>query len=315
MWKRAAFRYDERVPTMISLEERRYLYWLGQSAWTGQGNIVEIGPWLGGSTVCLASGMRASGHDPAAKLHVIDNFIWREFMASRAPLPIQPGDSFEPFFLDNLGGFEGIVRAHRLALPDESIDSDQEAIDKRFSEEERIPVLEELDEGPIEVLFIDGAKSCRGMRHLLKALNHCLIPGVSLLVCQDFKYWGCYWVPITMARLGEYLEPVHNVHDGTTLAFRLKTEIPDRVIAELEDHVRDMPAAETLAALDRASRLPADDGDTLGAANVRLAKVGFLSHLGDRGAAIEEFGRSEKSWPTLASSVQLERARSYLETR
>ena len=47
---------------MLSPEECQYLYWLGRSAWTGQGDVVEIGPWLGGSTVCLAAGMREEDH-------------------------------------------------------------------------------------------------------------------------------------------------------------------------------------------------------------------------------------------------------------
>ena len=76
-------------------------------------------------------------------------------------------------------------------------------------------------EGPIEILFIDGAKSWRGMSHLLRIVRERIVPGTTLLVCQDYKYWGTYWVPMMMSRLREYVEPVHNVLGATTVAFRL----------------------------------------------------------------------------------------------
>ena len=68
-WRRAALPPLPEVPTMLSPEERRYLYWLGNEVWSGRGCVVEIGSWLGGSTVCLAAGMRASGHPAAGRLH------------------------------------------------------------------------------------------------------------------------------------------------------------------------------------------------------------------------------------------------------
>jgi len=61
-WQRSVLPPLPRVPTMLTPEERLYLHWLGAVVWSGRGCVVEIGPWLGGSTVCLAAGMRASGH-------------------------------------------------------------------------------------------------------------------------------------------------------------------------------------------------------------------------------------------------------------
>ena len=201
-WKSVVFDYPRAVPTMLADEEKRYLFWLGQHEWSGVGTVVEIGPWLGGSTVCLAAGMRASGHAVRGKLHAVDNFLWREFMATRAPLPLVPGDSFEPFFLRNMVGYTDLVVSHARALPDETIEGDADAGATRFSAEKPVAPFDGLPGGEaVEVLFIDGAKSWRGMRHLLLTLSGRLLPGKTLLVCQDFKYWGAYWVPMMMARL------------------------------------------------------------------------------------------------------------------
>jgi len=315
-WKSVVFDYPRSVPTMLAQEEKRYLFWLGQHAWSGAGTVVEIGPWLGGSTVCLAAGMRASGHAARGKLHAIDNFLWREFMAARAPLPLTSGDSFEPFFLRNMVGYTDIVVSHARALPDEAIEGDADAGATRFSGEKAVALFDGLPGAdPVEILFIDGAKSWRGMRHLLLTISNRLLPGKTLLVCQDFKYWGAYWVPMMMARLDARIEPVQNVRHGTTVAFRLKSAIPRGELERFQDHVARVPTEDGLRLLDRAAGWLRDDGDALGAAHVSLSGVRFLVHQGHVDRATEEFLRVQSSWPSRADVSQVALARQYLATR
>jgi hypothetical protein len=261
-WKSVHLVYPRAVPTMLQPEETKYLYWLGWKVWTGEGLVLEIGPWLGGSTVCLAAGMHASGRDAIGRLHAVDNFLWRDFMSARAPLPLQPGDSFQEAFQKNLREFSDVVTAHARTLPDETIEGDHEATAKRAAEQLEVPLLDTAPgDGPIEVVFIDGAKSWRGMRHLLQIVRTRMIPGRTLLVCQDFKYWQTYWVPMMMSRLGDYVTPVHNVLGATTVAFRLAREIPREVIDGLEDHVAKVPTQEGFALINHARKLLMRDGD------------------------------------------------------
>ncbi|HIP80624.1 MAG TPA: hypothetical protein EYH07_19455, partial [Kiloniellaceae bacterium] len=49
------------VPGMTSASECRYLYWLASSQLSGAGQLVEIGSWLGRSTMHLAAGLRRTG--------------------------------------------------------------------------------------------------------------------------------------------------------------------------------------------------------------------------------------------------------------
>ncbi len=116
------------IPTMITAEEQKYLYWLGAHYWQDVGHIFEIGPWLGGSTACLASGMRQRAGHPGNKLHVFDNFIWREFMAGRAALPDSNGDCFQPYFERNLAAFTDLTAIHLQALPDDDTPLDELAV-------------------------------------------------------------------------------------------------------------------------------------------------------------------------------------------
>jgi hypothetical protein len=193
-WKWVRFPYPREIPTMLQPEETQYLYWLGASVWMSDGIVLEIGPWLGGSTVCLAAGMHASGRPAEGRLHAVDNFLWREFMAARAALPLVAGESFEPHFLKNLDTYRDIVVSHAATLPDETIEGDHEATAKRAAGEKAVPPFDVAPgTEPIEILFIDGAKSWRGMAHLLRIVREPRA-GKTLLVCQDYKYWGTYWV-------------------------------------------------------------------------------------------------------------------------
>jgi len=312
-WKWVRFMYPREIPTMLQPEETQYLYWLGASEWTSEGIVLEIGPWLGGSTICLAAGMHASGRVSDARLHAVDNFLWREFMSARAPLPLLPGESFEPYFLKHLETYHDIVVSHAATLPDESIEGDHEATAKRADAEKGVPRLDVAPgEGPIEILFIDGAKSWRGMAHLLRIVRDRIIPGKTLLVCQDYKYWGTYWVAMMMSRLRDYVEPVHNVLAATTVTFRLKKEIPVAVIDTLEDHVARIPTEDGLELINEARRLLMADRDWLGASNVSLCRVSFLAHQGKTDVATVAFKQAQESWPPFVSAEQLERARVYL---
>jgi hypothetical protein len=256
--------------------------------------------------------MRASGRAVRKKLHVFDNFLWREFMADRAELPIRPGDSFKRFFMENVRDYGDIIDCHVCALSDEPIVGDREAAGKRFSESERVPILEGFNQGLVEILFIDGAKSWRGMRHLLKVFGDKLIPGKTKVVCQDYKYWSTYWVAAVMARLGNYLKPVHNVLGGTAVTFLLNSPIPIELIEGIEDHVNDAPVPRTLADLEEASTMLEKDGDALGAAHLLLSKVSFLCHRNELEEAVRQFRYIQRHWPSLDHVGQLERAREYL---
>ncbi len=308
-WKRISFEYPRAVPTMLAPEEKQYLFWLGRDAWDGTGLLVEIGPWLGGSTVCLASGMRASGRDARAHLHTVDNFLWREFMAARAPLPLPSGESFEPYFRKNLETFRDIVVAHARALPDDAVaESETNAA--------QVPPLEGLPGSePVSILFIDGAKSWRGMRHLLRVLSGRLQPGKSILVCQDFKYWSACWVPMMMARLEGLVEPVHNVLGGTTVAFRLVHPIPITTLDTLEDGIEHVPVIDGLELLDEAAAWLAKDGDALGAAHVALARVRFLSALGKNNEAARAFEEIQSRWPSRRDVSQVVIASSFIRSQ
>jgi predicted O-methyltransferase YrrM len=67
---------------MISPEECKYYRWLGRF-FTGAGAVVELGPWLGCSTVHILAGLERSPGFRDRRLHVFDDFVWRSSWMDR----------------------------------------------------------------------------------------------------------------------------------------------------------------------------------------------------------------------------------------
>src|SRR5262245_44880578 len=63
-----------RVRSLLSPEEQQYLIWLTSEKYQGWGAIVELGAWLGSSSVCLAEGLKRCGS--TAKIQTFDRFEW-----------------------------------------------------------------------------------------------------------------------------------------------------------------------------------------------------------------------------------------------
>jgi hypothetical protein len=303
------------VPTMLSREERDYLHWLGRTQWQDAGHVVEIGPWLGGSTVCLADGMHAGHANARHRLHAFDNFIWREFMAEHAQFGLKPGDSFEPQFRANVARYGELVVAHAMALPDEVIPGDKVAAERRSTEHDAVAPFRWDREQAIEILFVDGAKAWRGMRYLMLEVAESLLPGRSLLVAQDFKHWGAYWVPLMLARLRDKLEFAHDTLRGSTVTFRLTRALDRAAIEAMEDDVANIATQQALAELEAMARYLSEHGDAFGGWQTRLGGVRLLAHQNRLPEAVELFARLQDEWPVRGSRGPLDGARRYLSSR
>lgn len=302
---------NHQIPTMISEEERRYLYWLTAHIWTGEGHIVEIGPWLGGSTACLAAGMRDNMLNKEKKLHVYDNFIWKKFMKQRCDLPLKEGDSFQEFFMNNVKEYSDLIVAYKESLPDDVIDSDKDLMGKRDMNYERTNLLKWIIKEPVEILFVDGAKSWNGLVYLLDEFAEYLLPGKTLLVCQDYKYWGTYWVPLILELFSEHIELVHNLNSNT-VTFKMISAFNSHKLQTIKEF-SSISEDSGLECLEKASRRLLSLNDRLGSAILQCGKVRFLEHKGNRKAANKTFQEAEAKWPFGETDTNLELTRKWLE--
>ncbi len=196
------------VPGMTSAAECRYLYWLTSSQLAGLGQLVEIGSWLGRSTLHLAAGLSRSGHE--AELHCFDGFTWARSDPKKSDLPLQPGDNFQKFFEANVSPFKSLITPHRTKIANISWPG-----------------------APVEVLFLDAPKKLPEITRCLEVFGPSLIPGKSIIAIQDYQYFPAYALAACMYALRDRLELIHVVLDGSTVAFRVTQPL---------DLARDKPA-------------------------------------------------------------------------
>ncbi len=321
-WQDTPLLESVSVPTMLSTEERRYLRWLTATWSRGDGHVLEIGPWLGGSTACLAQGLQDRGSVSDRRIHTVDNFTWRPFMAQRVDLPLAVGDSFQPFFEQYVAPWSDYIVPWRRALPDDEEVLDQLAASIVDDNAEKQPVFTWEPGEPIEILFVDGAKSWTGMTHLLRETAAHLVPDGALLVCQDYKYWGCYWVSVIIELLIEAADHREGVtlalvHDlgANTVSFQLTGGLPEDIVRGLPSSLAALGAERAKALVERAAARLEEHADRHGAAVLGVARTRMLGNLGDWSGAVAAFRAAEARWPVSAPSDNLERAREWLAER
>lgn len=321
-WSATACRLPDSLPTMITPPEASYLRWLGETFWDGRSDVVEVGPWLGGSTWCLASGMaRRDDRDPAARLHAVDNFRWRSFMSARGPA-LEDGASFRQLFEENLAPFAPLLEVHEVRLPDEH-QGDIELGAPGRDYDSGLPLLaDDAVARPVQILFVDGAKSFPAFAHML----HVLAPHLTdpaLLVLQDYKAPHAYWVPIAIEKLRRAAPgclSIAHALPANTVAWRLGGPLGSAtgVVPRSLDEVG---AAEGRELLSSAAAELAAAGDPAGARIVELAAVPFAAAKDGWDAAREELARAERRWPvrdpahSLVSMAEWLQARSGQPTR
>src|SRR5690606_1866350 len=113
--------------------------------------------------------------------------------------------------------------------------------------------------GPVEILFVDIAKSWELNAWVMDHWFTQLIPGRSLVVQQDYVYFHPYWIHLTMAHLAGAFELVDVVY-GASAVFAVKRKIERGETA----HWRNLPLPDKLALIERAAGgLPASAAEVL----------------------------------------------------
>ena len=199
-WESVVFPHDVKVPpSMMQTDEVLYAYWLAKEAATVEGDIVEIGPWIGAATAALAQGVldRKRG-ESKSKIHVFDRFAWTAYAAKFLPdVTLNPGDDMEEIFRQQTARWTDLIVTHKGELETARWPSDK----------------------PISILFIDAPDNADLMKRVWREFGPGLRPG-SIVVFQDYKhYMGAFIPPLVYQ--WRTLKPVHVVRDGCSVGFRL----------------------------------------------------------------------------------------------
>jgi hypothetical protein len=109
------------IPTMLCLETMGYYKWLART-FSGVGDIVELGCWMGCSTCCLAEGLLRNLDARSRKIHVFDSFVWLDWMKNFTEdqriltAGLTDGSSFFDYFWGHCEPYHDLLEVHRGAL-------------------------------------------------------------------------------------------------------------------------------------------------------------------------------------------------------
>lgn len=182
------------VPTMLSAEEGRLLYWLARDRLQGLGAVCDLGCFLGGSTARLAAGIAGSGRD--TPVHAYDHFTIHEPQKRRhlAPAGIA------------LDGTDMLPLARQFLAPWPFVHLHRRDIRRQ-----------RWDGGAIELLFIDAGKSPESADAIARTFMPHLVPGHAIVLQQDYQHWRQPWIPAQMELLADCLELCGWCAQGTVL--------------------------------------------------------------------------------------------------
>ena len=188
--------------SMLSIDEKKFLYWVTKRYYTGVGAVIDAGCFTGGSTVALASGLIDNWPEDRFYVNSYDMFLTDDYMnkwyfKERAPT----GAQFRNIFDQETSAVAAKVKVH---------DGDIMSMG--------------WDGGPIEILFLDVCKAWDVNDYCMATFFPRLIPGQSLVIQQDFFHFAEEWLVAGMELLWDKFEYVGYVPLNTAV-FRLRKKI------------------------------------------------------------------------------------------
>lgn len=226
---------------MLGRQESLLFFHLARDVFTGRGTIVDAGSFLGKSASLFAAGLRDNRIAPAGsrRVHCFDDFRVHEegtvrYLAEEFGRTVEVGDSFRDLFERQIAPCRNMLEVHA-----------GDFLEARWSG------------GPIEILMVDIAKSPELWAKVLSELFPRLVPGVSLVVQQDYHFDRSPMVPEGMEFLAPEIELVVPRVDWSAV-FRVREEIP---AAKLDRAVRQDFAIDERRRLLRAAvgRIPSGE--------------------------------------------------------
>jgi hypothetical protein len=228
------------VPSMLTSAEKEYIYRYAKNEFKAIGEIVDLGCWLGSSTVPLAAGIQENS-EPKTKNHLIhayDIFVWEAWMDQLSCVAgtslegkFKPGDSFYDECLTQTYPWREQIQFHQVDLTKTT-----------------------WENGAIEMLFIDAMKSWELANSIIQNFFPSLIPGHSIVVHQDFTHYYTYWIHLTMYRFREYFDVVYDIPYSASLVFKYKKQIPQQELQKFYS-VESFDVDEINAAFDYSASL------------------------------------------------------------
>ena len=225
------------IPSETSPAERRFIYRFFAHVWRGMGDVVEVGPFLGGTTRAIARGMLANpACPPDARLHTYDRFD-EYYYADELRAYVEPlfaAGVLDDAAIETIGesaSFEGagfydlFLRIHRGTSYERLLVPRSEPLPETPEEaRERPPSFRLPADGALSAFFVDGCKSWYSTKYFLRQALPRSTPGAHFLF-QDYGWYTDFWVPAVVHMTRGALTLVSYVDQ--TYAFQLVEPVAD----------------------------------------------------------------------------------------
>lgn len=210
-WRKLPFEPAD-IPGMISPEECRYYEYIGRF-FSGVGEAVELGPWLGRSTHYIVKGLKPNPRFQGKKLHVFDDFVWRSaWMDRHLHSSARPRNHQDFQFL--FDQYAGSLQADMIVQRRKITDHDGN---------ECLPPMTWDD--PIEFLYVDCGRTFAANEAWYSLLVRSFIPNRTLIMMQDWRLhrevpvqWYNQTKQFTDSK-GAQIELIHELADGGIATF------------------------------------------------------------------------------------------------
>jgi hypothetical protein len=177
-----------------------------------KGEVIDLGCWLGSTTISLASGLRELNDN--GKVHAFDRFIWEPWMdlySSEHWCDYLPGESFLPETRRRMGSLKPWVNLVQADL-----------------------TTYHWKGGPVRLLLVDAMKSWQLTTSIAREFYPSLVKG-ALVLHQDYLSYNHPWIPVLQYRLRDYMSYDTCVSHGCTATFKLIRDIPPEVLLKATD--------------------------------------------------------------------------------
>ena len=191
----------------VTDEERQCYHYIARHCVSDDGQIVDAGACFGSSAYCFGSGLALNAKRGSSLIHSYDRFLVAENyvgdMISKnfRPLKSDWWDDFYDIFEFQTGKYKEFIRPHRGDF-----------------------LAERWNGTPIDILFIDLAKSDELHTHIVQQFFPSLRPGKSLVLHQDFYFCWLPYIHISMQYLSRRFEVLDKFIPSATRLYLLKRE-------------------------------------------------------------------------------------------
>lgn len=283
------------IPSETSMNERVFLYRFFRDIWSGKGHVIEIGPFLGGTTRAIGLGM-AENPNIGSDSHLITydrfknyytvesliNYLTPLISEGRVDKNIiqsigQSADFYEVFHNVHKGkAYSNFLQAINEGTPERSTDLLTDLSFLKFDKSWHV-----------EAFFIDGCKSWFGTKYFMNEALEIAKPG-SYFIFQDYAWYTCFWLPSFINSFKEYFTPFCNVDN--TYVFRLCKKL-DRSVIELyfPDKVEDFGLKTFDLLFKKSIQESLKNGDSFLATRQTMQYAAAMAYIGHKKEAKEIF--------------------------